>query len=228
MPDLPFFKFDPALWVAGSIAEATLEGSGCYTSMCAYYWLKRCKMSSNFVALKCGATREILDELTNLNVLEIDENNMIVIGWLDQQYEILMDNKERQIESGRRGGLSSAMKRGFKHPSSIKNKNQNQNKNQNKNTGRATFVAPSYEEVASFCIERKNTVNPEQFFDHYKSNGWKVGKNSMKDWKASVRQWERSGYNDSSQTTPERNEEDEFRRKHNLPSRKQDTKKYNR
>jgi hypothetical protein len=28
--------------------------------------------------------------------------------------------------------------------------------------------------------------------DHYTANGWKVGKNPMKDWKAAVRQWERN------------------------------------
>jgi hypothetical protein len=28
--------------------------------------------------------------------------------------------------------------------------------------------------------------------DHYTANGWKVGRNPMKDWKAAVRQWERN------------------------------------
>ena len=43
-------------------------------------------------------------------------------------------------------------------------------------------------------MERNNNVNAEHFFDYYESNGWKVGKNSMKDWKAAVRTWERSEY----------------------------------
>jgi len=34
---------------------------------------------------------------------------------------------------------------------------------------------------------------PEKFLDHYESNGWKVGRNPMKDWKAAVRTWERNG-----------------------------------
>lgn len=53
------------------------------------------------------------------------------------------------------------------------------------------FVLPTLEEVTAYCIERKNNVDPGRFIDHYTSNGWKVGKNSMKDWRASVRQWER-------------------------------------
>lgn len=62
------------------------------------------------------------------------------------------------------------------------------------NTKKKRFVKPTVEEVKQYCIERNNCVNAEQFYDYYESNGWKVGKNSMKDWKAAVRTWERSEY----------------------------------
>ena len=62
------------------------------------------------------------------------------------------------------------------------------------NTKKKRFVKPTVEEVKQYCIERNNCVNAEQFYDHYESNGWKVGKNSMKDWKSAVRTWERSEY----------------------------------
>nr|DAY11180.1 MAG TPA: replisome organizer protein [Caudoviricetes sp.] len=62
------------------------------------------------------------------------------------------------------------------------------------NTKKKRFVKPTVEEVKQYCIERNNCVNAEQFYDYYESNGWKVGKNSMKDWKACVRTWERNGY----------------------------------
>ena len=52
---------------------------------------------------------------------------------------------------------------------------------------------PSLDEVKAYCNERGNRVDPERFIDYYTSNGWKVGKNSMKDWKAAVRTWERTG-----------------------------------
>ena len=50
---------------------------------------------------------------------------------------------------------------------------------------------PTLEEVKAYCSERGNKVDPERWFDYYTSNGWKVGKNPMKDWKAAVRTWER-------------------------------------
>ena len=62
------------------------------------------------------------------------------------------------------------------------------------NPKRKRFVKPTTSEIEQYCIERNNNVNAEQFFDYYESNGWKVGKNSMKDWKAAVRTWERSEY----------------------------------
>ena len=61
-------------------------------------------------------------------------------------------------------------------------------------TKRKRFEKPSISDIKQYCIERNNNVNAEQFFDYYESNGWKVGKNSMKDWKAAVRTWERSEY----------------------------------
>ena len=51
------------------------------------------------------------------------------------------------------------------------------------------------DEVRAYCQERGNNVDAERFIDYYTSNGWKVGKNPMKDWKAAVRTWERQGWN---------------------------------
>lgn len=60
-----------------------------------------------------------------------------------------------------------------------------------KTTTRTTWKAPELWEIKAYCIERGNNVDPERFFDYYNANGWKVGRNHMKDWKAAVRTWER-------------------------------------
>jgi hypothetical protein len=56
------------------------------------------------------------------------------------------------------------------------------------------FKKPTLQEVLSYCVERENAVEGTKFFDFYESNGWKVGKNPMKDWKAAVRNWEKNSY----------------------------------
>ena len=54
------------------------------------------------------------------------------------------------------------------------------------------FHKPSISEIQEYCNERHNNINAEKFFNHYESNGWYVGKNKMKDWKACVRTWEQN------------------------------------
>ena len=54
------------------------------------------------------------------------------------------------------------------------------------------FVPPSVDEVRAYCKERGNNIDAESFVDYYTSTGWLVGKKPMKDWKASVRTWERN------------------------------------
>lgn len=51
---------------------------------------------------------------------------------------------------------------------------------------------PSLDEVKTYCQQRGNSVDPQKWLDHYTANGWKVGKNAMKDWRAAVRTWERN------------------------------------
>lgn len=66
------------------------------------------------------------------------------------------------------------------------------------------FTPPTVEEVQTYCQERQNNIDAERFVDYYTSNGWKVGKNAMKDWKATVRTWEKKeyGYGGKHQTKP--------------------------
>jgi len=70
------------------------------------------------------------------------------------------------------------------------------NKNINKTKKRESdpqkrFTPPTLEEVAAYCRERNNGVDPEKFIAFYASKGWKVGNQPMKDWKMCVITWEK-------------------------------------
>jgi len=54
------------------------------------------------------------------------------------------------------------------------------------------FTIPSVSEIAKYCKERDNSVIPNKFFDFYEAKGWKIGMNTMIDWKAAVRTWEKN------------------------------------
>lgn len=56
---------------------------------------------------------------------------------------------------------------------------------------RERFTPPSVEEVAAYCLERKNGIDPETFVAFYESKGWRVGTSPMKSWKHAVITWEK-------------------------------------
>lgn len=58
------------------------------------------------------------------------------------------------------------------------------------NSANARFSPPTLDQVRAYCLERQNGIDPQSFVDYYTANGWKVGRNPMKDWQAAVRQWE--------------------------------------
>lgn len=57
------------------------------------------------------------------------------------------------------------------------------------------FSPPTLSEIKSYLSEKGiKTVDAEKFYNHYTSNGWMVGKNKMKSWKAAIGTWERNEY----------------------------------
>lgn len=61
---------------------------------------------------------------------------------------------------------------------------------------------PTLEQIKAYCLERRNSVDAEKWLNHYEANGWRVGRNSMKDWKAAVRTWEKNGFTNSPKEAP--------------------------
>jgi predicted transcriptional regulator len=63
---------------------------------------------------------------------------------------------------------------------------------QGKGGGGKKFVRPTIDEVESYIKEKGYSIDAERFVSYYESNGWKVGKNPMKDWKMAVVTWSKN------------------------------------
>ena len=90
-------------------------------------------------------------------------------------------------------GKPGVSEKGAKTESQTK-PNQTNTDQANKGEGRAKaarFTPPTLEEVSGYVHEKGYGIDPERFCDYYAANGWKAGRNPMKDWKAAVRNWER-------------------------------------
>ena len=73
-------------------------------------------------------------------------------------------------------------------------KNEVDEQQQTTTTTTKRFKKPTIDEIKSYCEERKNGINAQYFFDYYESKGWKIGKNSMKNWQAAIRTWEQKEF----------------------------------
>lgn len=56
---------------------------------------------------------------------------------------------------------------------------------------RSRFTPPSLDDVSNYIKDKGYNIDPEAFIDFYTSKGWKIGKDTMKDWRAAVRTWAR-------------------------------------
>lgn len=135
-----------------------------------------------------------LDPLTDMVFTQIQ---MILHKDLVKYRQRCEKNKENIAKRWNKDGIrtyTNVYDGKIRNTKNTDNDNDNDNDNDSlkkKNTKRKKFVKPTIEEVEAYCKERNNNVDAQTFINFYDSKGWKVGNQSMKDWKASVRTWEK-------------------------------------
>ena len=107
------------------------------------------------------------------------------------------ENGKKGAEFGKLGGRpkKETPKKPQENPNRTPNVNVDVNVNENikeSEEKKLRFYPPTLEELKKYIADNKYNVDPERFIDYYTANGWTVGKNRMKDWKAVVRNWDRS------------------------------------
>ena len=164
------------------------------------------EMLASVTGHQIGTVKQALSIFKDLGLIDVLENGAIYM--LDIQNFIGKGSSEadrkreyrQRIETDRTNVQTKVRQISEKSPpeieieKEIKIEKEIDTKANKSPTKAKRFVKPTLSEIEQYCIERNNNVNAEQFFDYYESNGWKVGKNAMKDWKACVRTWERNEY----------------------------------
>ena len=147
---------------------------------------------------QCICGRDVLAQETGMNSSLVYRKLKILkeVGFLDiksnnkysliticnySAYQDIKDRNEQQNEQ---------------QANSKRTANEQQNDTNNNTTTKTiktnnVFVPPTLQEVSDYCKERKSMIDVNKFIDFYESKGWMVGKNKMRDWKASVRTWEK-------------------------------------
>jgi len=108
--------------------------------------------------------------------------------------------RSRATESRRNQTTSNDIKQHQTESNDIKtannkeNNNKEENNNKNDKKSNTRFAPPTREELAAYIAEKGYKVDADRWMAYYESNGWKVGRNPMKDWKAAVRTWASNGF----------------------------------
>ena len=149
--------------------------------------------------------RLAMETFTNLGMIENDTKGIYLVNFekhqsLDKMEKIKEQNRERKRLQRERQKLLSRDNTVTCHADVTQchatdidiEEDIDIEKENNNNKPQKRFVKPTLEEVQAYCQERNNGVDAQKWYDYYTANGWKVGRNPMKDFKASIRTWERN------------------------------------
>lgn len=128
----------------------------------------------------------------------LNDNHIELTGIVSTVFKLVkpqLDANKKRFENGKKGGRPKTEIKPNNNLTKTKvkpNVNDNVNVNVNKNN---KFIKPSIEDIQK---EFPN-FDAEYFYNYYESNGWMRGKTKIKDWKATVRTWQKNNYNTSTQ-----------------------------
>lgn len=165
------------------------------------------QMLASVTRQQIGTVEKALDVFQQLGLIEILDNGAIYMSDIQKyigsssteadrkrEYRGRIDaEKEKCITNGTNvptnvGQMSDRDRDITKDRDKTINREREREKEKPK---RDRFVPPTLDDVRNYYKETGKPINAEAFIDYYSANGWKTGKNPMKDWKAAVRQWRR-------------------------------------
>ena len=143
-----------------------------------------------------GATEDDLKLLIAKNFIIVFESGVIVIKhWKihnyiqKDRYKPTVYQEEKELLSLKENGVYTlGIPNGYNMDTQVRLGKDRIGKVNNKEGNK--FVKPTIEEIQEYCLERKNGINANAFYDFYESKNWMIGKNKMKDFKACIRTWE--------------------------------------
>lgn len=144
-----------------------------------------CYASNEYFAKLFKTTEQTISK----KIKKLEQKNYITISYKKRGCEVI----SRKIR------LTKMLIDDYRKRESTINENVKENNTSINNTSinkekiykKEKFKKPTIDEVRAYINEKSFSVIPEAFIDYYESNGWKVGKNQMKDWKATLRGWNR-------------------------------------
>ncbi len=129
--ELPYFRFVVQEWQNGDISLESYELKGLFIDICGFYWLKDCSLSLAMLEKRFSNARNLLEQLINTDIIKLKSEGNICIEFLDEQFDLLSEKRQKRQLAGQKGGLSksSNAKAMLKQNSSYKDNNKDKDNN---------------------------------------------------------------------------------------------------
>lgn len=128
--------------------------------------------------------------LTNVDFVEQSSTN----GNTEQQKQLSNIETERVLIIEREKEKERSIKR---------------EKKERESAAPAAFIPPTQAEVAEYCRERGNSIDPVRFIAVNSAKGWKIGNTQVSDWKSLIHAWEKTQF-DQPNREPDKPDSDAY------------------
>jgi hypothetical protein len=153
----------------------------------------------------CFASNKYIAEFCQCSETKVSTaiSKLIELGYI---YVKSFDGRQRVLKSRLSNFERQTFKKGKAESQNLKESNTENNTSNNtkkKDIGekRKRFIPPTLEEVKAYCLERKNNVDPQKFYDYFTASDWYDSKgNKVKSWKQKIITWESYSKKDNGKT----------------------------
>jgi len=189
----PAFQFYASDFLVDT-AEMTNQEVGAYIRLLSHQWVNGgLNGDPNRLANAVGiGLLEVWDDIKHK--FELCEDGKYRNPKLEKVRQTQINYRNKQSAAGKKGaakrwdsnpngnpsGEKIALRSSSSSSSSVSQKNR-----------ASPFSPPSQKEVEQYCYEKNYSLDAEAFIGFYESNGWKVGRNPMKSWKAALTTWQK-------------------------------------
>jgi hypothetical protein len=97
--ELPYFKFEPAEYIAGNIQDCSFDAQGVFVNICSLYWIRLGELAyASALQRICKGNEIALQELIKNHIFKL-EDGQIVIDFLDNQLNEFQETSQKRRDA---------------------------------------------------------------------------------------------------------------------------------
>jgi len=201
MNRLPWFRFYPADWIKGT-RELSASEKAIWIDLLCYMWEAKeqgvIQSDWNGIARMTGTPwlecEGIVRSLVDKGVLEMSQVCPAFVRLMSRRMSAECHARENARERQQKHRESERLRKIKYRNGHVTEMSQTRSQKseviKDKDI-RHAFKKPTLQELQDHLKEKQSGLDAEAFYAFYESNGWRVGKNPMKSWKAAVTTWEK-------------------------------------